>query len=157
MSYHIQHHKTGLPPQNITIRNISTHIYPTSNIARIPTLCSRVESAKVLESRFQVCILREVGILEAETLRDKDMIGQDRVGRGTVARAWKVRVAARETYMHILREVARRQVGTRVAEITASRRRHFLSLARHYFTAASNPVSVALCRKLSSFSSQHPR
>lgn len=154
MSYHIQHHKTSL-------RSYPQHLDPylshVKYIARIPTLCSRVESAKVLESRFQVCNLREVGILEAETLRDKDMIGQDRVGRGTVARAWKVRVAARETYMHILREVARRQVGTRVAEITASRRRHFLSLARHYFTAASNPVSVALCRKLSSFSSQHPR
>lgn len=60
------------------------------------------------------------------------MIGYDRIGiemaslegmgDGTCRRG--------ETYMHILREVARRQVGTRVAEVTASRRRHFLSL--HY-------------------------
>lgn len=42
-------------------------------------------------------------------------------GKGTCRRG--------ETYMHILREAAeRRQVGTRVAEVTASRRRHFLSL-----------------------------
>lgn len=34
-----------------------------------------------------------------------------------------------KTYMHIPGEGTRRQVGTRVAEITASRRRHFLSLA----------------------------
>lgn len=50
--------------------------------------------------------------------------------RRSESREWeKVRVATGKTYMHILREdAARRQVGTRVAEVTASRRRHFLSL-----------------------------
>jgi len=65
-----------------------------------------------------------------------DRTGQDRYRAGASSRAeWeKVRVAAGKTYMHILREAARRQVGTRVAEVTASRRRHFLSLLQHYLT-----------------------
>jgi len=59
-------------------------------------------------------------------------IGQGKIGIGPGRE--KVRVAAGKTYMHILREAARRQVGTRVAEVTASRRRHFLSLLQHYLT-----------------------